>query len=141
MSGMAEKAKILAKLAELKNANGPEDIINWFENNNDWIYPMIDQLLKGMAAKYGVESCEKVVEGDAVIFSLITQDSEIIYRGIKNMIAGNAGMVQKLKAKFSVDKVDDKVITVKVYTIPGKTESFMRLIDVIEKGVSEYNSR
>ena len=138
---MAEKARILAKLAELKNAKGPDDIIKWFENNSDFIYPMVDQMLKGMSAKYGIISCDKIVEGDTVIFSLTTQDSDVIYRGVKNMIADNSGMVKKLKAKFSVDKIDDKVINVTVYTIPGKTESFMKLIDVIEKGISEYNSR
>jgi len=138
MSGMAEKARILAKLAELKNAKGPDDIIKWFENNSDFIYPMVDQLLKGMSAKYCLISCDKIVEDDTVIFRLTTQDSDVIYRGVKNMIADNAGMVKKLKAKFSVDKIDDKVINVTVHVIPGKTESFMKLIDTVEKGISEY---
>lgn len=141
MSGMAEKAIILAKLAELKNAKGPDDIINWFENNSDFIYPMIDQMLKGMATKYGIISCEKIVDGDTITFILTTEDSEVIYNGVRKMIADNTGMVKKLKAKFSVDKIDDKLITVKVYVIPGRTESFIQLISVIETGLHDYNSR
>ena len=135
---MAEKARILAKLAELKSAKGPDDIIRWFESNSDFIYPMIDQMLKGIVAKYGIISCEKVVEIDAVTFILTTQDSEIIYHGIKNMIADNSGMVKKLKANFSVDLISDNVINIKVYIIPGRTDSFVRLIDVIENGLSDF---
>ena len=137
---MAEKARILAKLAELKSAKGPDDIIIWFENNSDFIYPMIDQMFRGMQTKYGIVSCDKSVESDAVTFILTTQDSEIIYHGVKNMIADNSGMVKKLKAKFSVDKVDDKVVSIKVFIIPGRTESFIELINTIDTGLAEYNS-
>lgn len=140
MSGMAEKARILAKLAELKSAKNPDDIIAWFDSNADFIYPMIDQMLKGMATKYGIVSCDKSVEEDAVTFILTTQDSDVIYNGVRNMIAGNAGMVKKLKAKFSVDKIDDKVVSVKVYIIPGRTDSFVKLIDVIENGLYELSN-
>jgi hypothetical protein len=141
MSGMAEKAKIIAKLAELKNAKGPDDIIAWFDSNADFIYPMVDQMLKGMATKYGIISCDKSVESDAVTFILTTQDSDIIYHGVKNMIADNSGMVKKMKAKFSVDKIDDKVVSIKIFIIPGRTESFIELINTIETGLYEYNSR
>lgn len=141
MSGMAEKARILAKLAELKNAKGPDDIIKWFDSNADFVYPMIDQMLIGMQTKYGIISCDKIVEEDAVIFTLNTEDSDVIYNGVRNMIAGNAGVIEKLKAKFSVDKIDDKVVSIKVFVIPGRTESFMELIITIEAGLAEYNSR
>ena len=140
MSGMAEKARILAKLAELKSAKNPDDIIAWFDNNADFIYPMVDQMLKGMAAKYGVESCIKIVNGDAVTFTLVTEDSDVIYNGVRNTITGNASMIKKLKAKFSVDKIDDKVVSIKIFIIPGRTESFIELINTIETGLAEYNS-
>ena len=141
MSNMVEKAKLLAKLAELRNSKGPDDIISWIENNDDWVYPMIIQLVDGVSNKYGILSCDKMYDEDTVTFVMTTENSDCIYHGFKNMIADNAGMVKKLKAKFSVDKVDDKVVSVKIYIIPGRTESFMKLISLIENGISEYNSR
>lgn len=134
---IVEKAKILAKLAELKNANNTDDIIRWFDNNN-WVYVMIKQLLTGMSEKHGIISCNKLVEGDSVIFVLNVVDSDYVYNGVKSTIAGNTAFISKLSAKFSVDKIDSNTVNIKVYIIPGKTDAFMRLIDVIEDGVSDH---
>lgn len=137
---LSEKAKILSKLAELKRAKGPDDIIDWFNNNGDWIYVMINQVFTVISNNYGIMSCNKTMEDDIVTFTMDVNDSDVIYNGIKKIISDNSSMVNKMSAKFSVNKVGDKMIVVNVYTIPGRTESFMKLINTIEDGISNLSN-
>ena len=130
-----EQAKMLASLAQLKNARSDTDIIAWF-NGNQWIYVTIEEILVKMKEKLEITSCDKTIIDNDVIFVIKAVDSRKIYKGVRDLVSSNIGMVSKFKVKFSVNVIDNETIELKLSIIPGKTDSFLSLLDMIDNGVS-----
>lgn len=138
MMSMMDQAKMMANLAQLKNARSDKDILAWFDNNQ-WIYVTISQIIKAVSEKFEITSCEKNVSGNDIIFTIHSNDSGKIYGGIKNLVKANLAVLSKFKVKFSVSVVSDTDIDVRLSVIPGKTDSFISLLNKIEEGVKGVN--
>lgn len=135
--GIMDQAAMMASLAKLKNAKSEKAVLEWFEGN-PWVYDTIHQIINTISEKFGILSCDKVVNGNEIVFTIRTQDSSKIYGGIRELVKANIAMVSKFKVRFSVEILNDKDIGVTLQVIPGKTESFIELLNMIEKGVKEH---
>jgi hypothetical protein len=134
-----EQAKMLAHIAQLKNARSDTDIIAWFDAN-PWIYAIIEDVLSKMKEKLEIDSCDKAIFDNDVVFTIHAKDSKKIYKGVKDIVAGNIGLVSKFKIKFSVYIVDPTTLALKLSIIPGKTDSFLSLLDRIDNGIAVVKS-
>ena len=132
--GVLDKAHMMASLAQLNSARSGKDVTNWF-NSNPWIYATISQIIHTISEKFEIISCDKSVSDNDITFTIHSADSNKIYSGIKNLVKANIAMVSKFKVKFSVDVVSDTDIDVVLSVIPGKTDSFLNLLNTIEEGV------
>ena len=132
--GVMDQARMMASLAQLKSARSDKDVTAWF-NSNPWVYMTISQIIHGVSEKFEITSCDKYVNENDVTFTIHSADSSKIYGGIKNLVKANLAVVSRFKVKFSVDVVSDTDIDVVLSVIPGKTDSFLNLLDTIEEGV------
>ena len=132
--GVMDQARMMASLAQLKSARSDKDVIRWF-GANPWIYTTISQIIHAISEKFDITSCDKYVHDNDITFTIHSADSAKIYGGIKNLVKANLAVVSRFKVKFSVDVISPTDIDVVLSVIPGKTDSFINLIEEIEEGV------
>ena len=132
--GIMDQAAMLASLAKLKTAKSEKAVLEWFDQN-PWVYKTIKEVINTISEKFGIISCDKVVNGNEITFVIHTEDSAKIYGGIRELVKANLGMLSKFKVKFTVDIINETDIGINLSVIPGKTDSFLELLDMIEKGV------
>jgi len=132
--GIMDQAAMMASLAKLKNAKNERGVLEWF-GSNPWVYETIKEIINTISAKFGIVSCDKVVNGNEIVFVIHTEDSAKIYSGIRELVKANLAMLSKFKVKFTVDILNETDIGINLSIIPGKTDSFLELLDMIEKGI------
>lgn len=134
--GIMDQAAMMASLAKLKNAKNEKGVLEWFEDN-PWVYKTIREIVNTISAKFGIISCDKTINGNEIVFIVHTEDSSKIYNGMRELVKSNLSMLGKFKVKFSVDILNETDIGINLSVIPGKTDSFLDLLDMIENGVKE----
>lgn len=134
--GLIDQAAMMASLAKLKSAKNEKAVLEWFDSN-PWVYTTIKEIISAVSSKFGIISCDKVVNGNEIVFVIHTEDSAKIYGGIRELVKANLAMLSKFKVKFTVSIINETDIGINLSVIPGKTDSFLDLLDKIENGVKE----
>lgn len=134
--GIIDQASMMASLAKLKNAKNEKGVIEWFKSN-PWVYTTIKEIISTVSNKFGILSCDKTINGNDIAFVIRTEDSAKIYSGIRELVKANLAMLSKFKVKFTVDILNETDIGIYLSIIPGKTDSFLELLEMIEKGTKE----